>query len=67
MKIIEFFGLPYSGKTFFSSYYKKLSKTKTYDIKSLILFYIFKKKWIQFICFIVSLKKKFIHSKISSD
>ena len=66
MKIIEFFGLPYSGKTFFSSYYKKLSKTKTYDIKSLILFYILKKNGFNLYVLLSLLKKKFIHSKISS-
>ena len=66
MKIIEFFGLPYSGKTFFSNYYKKLSKTKTYDIKSLILFYILKKNGFNLYVLLSLLKKKFIHSKISS-
>ena len=67
MKIIEFFGLPYSGKTFFSNYYKKLSKTKTYDIKSLILLYILKINGLNLYALLALLKKKFIYSKISPD
>ena len=67
MKIIEFFGLPYSGKTFFSNYYKKLSKTKTYDIKSLILLYILKINGLNLYVLLSLLKKKFIYNKISSD
>ena len=66
MKIIEFFGLPYSGKTFFSNYYKKLSKTKTFDIKSLILFYIFKINGFNLYVLLSLLKKKFFYSKMSS-
>ena len=66
MKIIEFFGLPYSGKNFFSNYYKKLSKTKTFDIKSLILFYIFKINGFNLYVLLSLLKKKFFYSKISS-
>lgn len=43
MKIIEFFGLPYSGKSYFSKLIIKIIKKRTYDVKSITLFYIWKK------------------------
>ncbi len=40
MKIIEFFGLPYSGKTHFSNYLKKIINKKSFSAKTLLLYYL---------------------------
>ena len=46
MKIIEFFGLPYAGKSYFSDFCSKFftKKKAIYDNKSIFLNYLKKKK-----------------------
>ena len=56
MKIIEFFGLPYSGKTYFSELIIKKIKKKSYDAKSITLFYIWKKNYFNLYIFLSCIK-----------
>ena len=56
MKIIEFFGLSYSGKTYFSELIIKKIKKKSYDAKSITLFYIWKKNYFNLYIFLSCIK-----------
>ena len=59
MKIIEFFGLPYSGKTYFSKLIIKKIKKKSYDVKSITLFYIWKKNYFNSYILLTCIKNSF--------
>ena len=66
MKIIEFFGLPYSGKSYYANYCEKFfkNKNKIYDNKSIFFKYLLKRKKINYLYYLIilfrykSLKKK---------
>ena len=73
MKIIEFFGLPYSGKTYYANYCEKFfkNKKKIYDNNSIFFRYLLKKKKISYLYYSIilfkylSLKKRFKKKNIT--
>ena len=67
MKIIEFFGLPYSGKTFFSNYLKKNIKKKTFNTKTLLLHYFIKNNQLSLYIFFSYLKNRFFSDETAKN
>lgn len=57
MKILEFFGLPYSGKSYYVDYCEKFfeKKTKVYDNKSIFLRYLLIKNKISYFYYLILL------------
>ena len=55
MKIIEFFGLPYSGKSYYANYCEKFFKNTIYDNKSIFFKYLLKKKKINYLYYLIIL------------
>ena len=67
MKIIEFFGLPYSGKTFFSNYLKKNIKKKTFNTKTLLLHYFIKNNQLSVYIFFSYLKNRIFSDETAKN
>ena len=63
MKIIEFFGLPYSGKTHFSNYLKKIINKKSFSAKTLLLYYLIKTNKFNLYIFLSYIKNFFFIKK----
>lgn len=54
MQIVEFFGLPYSGKSYYTNLCKTFfKKKKIYNIKSIFYYYLLEKKKINFMYFLM--------------
>ena len=73
MKIIEFFGLPYSGKSYYANYCEKFFKNTIYDNKSIFFKYLLKKKKINYLYYLIilfrytTLKKRPKKKNITND
>ena len=63
MKIIEFFGLPYSGKTHFSNYLKNIINKKSFSAKTLLLYYLINTNKFNLYVFFHTLKTFFFIKK----
>ena len=66
MKIIEFFGLPFSGKTHEEkNLVKLLNNNKIYNYNTIFIYYLYKEKKINFVEYFVI--KKFLDRKNFKD
>ena len=66
MKIIEFFGLPFSGKTYYEAKLSKIiNKNYIYNYNTIFIHYLFKIKKITWIEFLIL--KKYFNEKNYND
>lgn len=65
MQIIEFFGLPYSGKSYYTDLCKNIFKQKKiYSVKSIFYYYLLKEKKINhYLFFVILIKLFFLKNK----